>query len=99
MKKKLSIKKRIISEDHKPLVVAEISANHQNSIKKTFSLLEKASKANVEAVKFQTFDLNEMTFNLNKKEFLIKNKFKNKKWNSRSLYSIYKEAQFPWEMA
>ena len=97
MKKKLSIKKRIISEDHKPLVVAEISANHQNSIKKTFSLLEKASKANVEAVKFQTFDLNEMTFNLNKKEFLIKNKFKNKKWNSRSLYSIYKEAQFPWK--
>ena len=36
-----------------------------------------------------------MTINVNRKEFLIKEKFKNSKWNSRSLYSIYKEAQFP----
>jgi pseudaminic acid synthase len=95
MIKKISIGKRVISDSNIPLVVAEISANHQNSLKKTIELLKKASKANVEAVKFQTFDLNEMTFDLNKKEFLIKKKFNNKKWNSRSLFSIYKEAQFP----
>ena len=32
-----------------------------------------------------------MTLDINKKEFLIKNNFKNKHWNSRSLYNIYKE--------
>ena len=69
MIKKISIGKRVISDSNIPLVVAEISANHQNSLKKTIELLKKASKANVEAVKFQTFDLNEMTFELNKKEF------------------------------
>ena len=30
------------------------------------------AKIGVDAVKFQTFDLNEMTLNLNKKEFSIK---------------------------
>ena len=43
----------------------------------------------------QTFNLDEMTLNLSKGEFLIKNKFKTKKWNNRTLYSIYKEAQLP----
>ena len=97
MIKKISIGKRVISDSNIPLVVAEISANHQNSLKKTIELLKKASKANVEAVKFQTFDLNEMNFDLNKKEFLIKKKFKTKNWNNRTLHSIYKEAQFPFE--
>ena len=97
MTKQLIINNRIISQKKLPLVVAEISANHQNSLSKTFRILKKAADAGVEAVKFQTFDLNEMTFDLNKKEFLIKNKFKNKNWNSRTLYSIYKEANFPYK--
>tara|TARA_Y100000768_G_scaffold113266_1_gene83460 strand:- start:17252 stop:18313 length:1062 start_codon:yes stop_codon:yes gene_type:complete len=92
---RIKIKNRFISEKDKPFLIAEISANHKNSIKKTFQLLKEAKKIGVDAVKFQTFDLNEMTLNIKKKEFLIKNKFKTKSWNNRSLYSIYKEAQLP----
>jgi len=92
---KIKIKNKIISNSSKPFIIAEISANHKKSISETFKLLEQAAKINVDAVKFQTFDLDEMTLNENKGEFLIKNKFKSKKWNNRSLYSIYKEAQLP----
>ena len=92
---RIKIKNKFISERDKPFIIAEISANHKNSLKKTFKLMEEAKKIGVDAVKFQTFDLNEMTLNLNKKEFSIKNKFKTKSWNNRSLYSIYKEAQLP----
>ena len=53
MKKKLSIKKIIISEDQKHLEVAEISANHQNSIKKTFSLLEKLQRQMLKQLNFK----------------------------------------------
>tara|TARA_B100000787_G_scaffold169737_1_gene162034 strand:- start:3128 stop:4093 length:966 start_codon:yes stop_codon:yes gene_type:complete len=60
-------------------------------------LIDEASKAGAEAIKFQTFKLDEMTINSNRNEFLIKNKFKNEKWNNRNLYSLYKEAQFPFE--
>jgi len=97
MIKKVKIGNRIISNSHKPLVIAEISANHQNSLKKTFELLKKAADSKVEVVKFQTFNLNDMTINSHKKDFMIKNKFTNKSWNSRSLYSIYKEAHLPFE--
>ena len=97
MLKKLRIKNKFISERDKPFIIAEISANHKNSIKKTYKLLEEASKIGVDAVKFQTFNLEDMTLNLNKKEFIIKKKFKTKSWNNRTLFSIYKEAQFPYE--
>ena len=59
--------------------------------------MNEAAKAKVEAVKFQTFNLEDMTLDLKKKGFLIKKKFSNKNWNSRSLYSIYKEAHFPFK--
>ena len=38
-----------------------------------------------------------MTLNLSSKEFLLKKYFQNKKWNNRSLYSLYKEAHLPYE--
>ena len=97
MTKKIKIGNRLISDDNKPLVIAEISANHQNSLNKTFKLLKKIADAGAEIVKFQTFNLDDMTMNINKKEFLIKNNFKNKNWNSRSLYSIYKEVHLPYK--
>lgn len=92
---KIQIKNKIISEQQKPFLIAEISANHNNSIKKTYKLLEQAKKSGVDAVKFQTFDLDEMTLNIKKKDFLIKNSFSTKSWNNRTLYSIYKESQLP----
>jgi N-acetylneuraminate synthase len=93
----IKINNKIISNQSKPFVIAEISANHRNSIKETFRLIRAAAKIKVDAVKFQTFDLDEMTLNIKKKEFMIKNQFKIESWNNRSLYSIYKEAQFPFE--
>ena len=40
--------------------------------------MKEAKKIGVDAVKFQTFDLNEMTLNIKKNEFLIRKKFKTK---------------------
>ena len=73
---KIKIKNKFISEQDKPFLIAEISANHKNSINKTYKLLAEAKKIGVDAVKFQTFDLDEMTLNLKKNEFLIKKNLK-----------------------
>ena len=83
---KLKIKNKIISNSSRPFIIAEISANHRNSITETIKLLRAAAEIKVDAVKFQTFDLDEMTLNIKKKDFLIKKKFKTKSWNRR--YSI-----------
>ena len=96
--KKFKIKNRSISDERPPLIIGEVSANHSNSLKKIYKIIDIAKEIKMEAIKFQTFHLDEMTLNLNKNEFRIKNKsFDNKKWNNRSLYSLYKEAQLPFE--
>lgn len=96
--KKFKIKNREISDKKPPLIIGEVSANHSNSLKKIYKIIDCAADIKMEAIKFQTFDLDEMTLNLNEKEFRIKNKsFSSKKWNNRSLYSLYKEAMLPFE--
>ncbi len=92
----MKIGNRFISDKHPPLIVGEVSANHGKSLKKIFRIIDCASEIGLEAIKFQTFDLNEMTLNLNQGEFKL-NRFSNKKWNNRNLYSLYKDAQLPYE--
>jgi pseudaminic acid synthase len=95
--KKIKIQNRTISEHHRPLVIVEVSANHKNSLKNTFAIIEKAAEIGAEAIKFQTFDTNEMTLDSKNKFFMLKKQFKNNKWNERSLYDLYKEAHFPYD--
>jgi pseudaminic acid synthase len=88
---------REISDKNPPLIVGEISSNHQQSLKKIYKIIDCASEIGLEAIKFQTFNLDDMTLNISKKKFLIKNQFSNNNWNNRSLYSLYKEAHLPFE--
>lgn len=46
--------KRIISSNHYPLIIAELGINHNGSLKKAISLVDKASKAGAEIIKHQT---------------------------------------------
>ena len=93
----MRIKNRLISDNHTPLIVGEVSAKHSKSLKKIYRIIDCASEIGLEAIKFQTFDLDEMTLNLNLNEFKLANNFSNKKWNNRNLYSLYKDAQLPFE--
>lgn len=88
---------RKISDEYPPLIVGEVSANHKGSLKEIYRIIDCASEIKLEAIKFQTFSPDEMTLNIAKKDFVIKNNFKIQRWNNRSLYSIYKEAYLPFE--
>ena len=90
---KIKIRNKIISNHTKPFVIAEISANHRNSIEETLKLLKAAAKIKVDAVKFQTFDLDEMTLNLKRKGFVISDT--KSLWYKKKLYDLYKIAQTP----
>lgn len=95
---KIKIGNKQIDSKSKPFVVAEVSSNHGNSFKNIKDIIDKAKNNGADAVKFQSFDLNEMTLKSNKNIFLLKKYFKIKSWNDRSLYNIYKEAQFPFKL-
>ena len=58
----MNIKGRLISDDHYPLIIAEIGINHQGDIDIAKHMVKKAYKAGAECIKHQThFVEDEMT--------------------------------------
>ena len=89
------IKNRIISNNHRPFIIAELSGNHNGSLSNALKLVDIAAKCKVDAVKLQTFKADTITMKSNQKEFFIKDK-KNI-WRNQSLYKLYDKAHTPWE--
>lgn len=84
---------REISENHKPYVIAEISANHNGSIERAKQSIEMAAKAGVDAIKIQTYNADTMTIDCDSDDFIVKGGL----WNGYKLYDLYKEAQTPYD--
>ena len=78
----------------KPYLIAEVSANHNGSIDRALELIETAKLNGADAVKFQTYTANTMTFDLDTDDFKIDN---GGLWDGQSLYSLYKKAETPFE--
>ena len=89
----IKIGKKNIGINYPPYVIAEISANHQQSFARAKKIITLAKKAGADAVKIQSFDLDEMTLNLKNKDFIINDK-KNL-WYGKRLYNLYKKALTP----
>ncbi|MEH1813517.1 MAG: pseudaminic acid synthase [Nostoc sp.] len=93
--RKINIADRIISASHLPFVVAEISANHNQSLERALDIVEAAAKAGVHAIKVQTYTADTMTLDINEGEFYINDP--NSLWHGKSLYQLYQQAYTPWE--
>ena len=76
-----------------PFVIAEISANHNGSLEKAKKLIFNAKKYGADAVKLQTYTPETMTINSNKSDFKINEGL----WKGKTLWSLYKDAQTPFE--
>ena len=90
---KISIKKKIISNFSNPYVVAEMSGNHNQSIRQAFKLIKEAHKSGADAIKIQTYSAESMVLNIAKAEFVIKDK--KSPWYGNTLYDLYKKASTP----
>ncbi len=82
------MKKNLFS---KPFLIAEISANHNGSLKHAKKLIKCAKQNGADAVKLQTYDADMMTIKSNKKYFKIKNGI----WKGQSLWNLYNKAKTP----
>ncbi len=80
-----------------PIIVAEISGNHKQSLYRAYKLVDAAANAGADAIKLQTFKPEAMTLNVNKGEFVLKDKKINGLWRNKTLYEVFKIAQTPWE--
>jgi len=96
MYKEIKINKKYkIGLNHKPFIVAEMSANHNHSLKKALEIVKAAAASGADAIKLQTYTPDTLTLNVKKKDFFIKD---NKSlWKGKYLYNLYEKAYTPWK--
>ncbi|MEM9116388.1 MAG: pseudaminic acid synthase [Cyanobacteria bacterium P01_F01_bin.56] len=91
----ISIKGRKIGPGHLPLVVAEMSGNHNQSLNRALKIVEAAAKSGAHAVKLQTYTADTMTLDIADGDFFIDDP--KSLWHGYSLYELYQKAYTPWE--
>lgn len=78
-----------------PLIIAEMSGNHNQSLDRALAIVTAAAESGAHAVKLQTYTPDTMTIDLDEREFHISDK--TSLWAGNSLYKLYGEAFMPWE--
>jgi pseudaminic acid synthase len=91
----MKILNRTISNDNPPFLIAEMSGNHGGNLERALKLVELAADCGCDAIKLQTFSLDEMTMDIDRDEFKVL--AVNSPWNGSHLYNLYKMAELPRE--
>lgn len=76
------------------LIIAELSANHGNSIETAKETIRAAKRAGADAIKLQTYTADTLTLNCDKEDFIVKG---GTLWDNKTFYELYQEAYTPWE--
>ncbi|MBU1437682.1 MAG: pseudaminic acid synthase [Gammaproteobacteria bacterium] len=84
-----------VGAGHQPLIIAELSGNHDQSLDKALAMVDAAAAAGAQAIKLQTYTADTMTLDIDSGEFFIDNP--DSLWAGTSLYKLYQIAHTPWD--
>ena len=84
-----------IGNYRKPVVIAEMSGNHNQSLDKAIEIVRAAAETGVNILKLQTYTPETITLDVDENEFFISDP--NSLWKGQSLHNLYKNAYTPWE--
>lgn len=91
----LIIGDRQIGSGVPPLIVAELSGNHQQDFQAALKMIDAAASAGVDAIKLQTYTADSMTLDCDTQDFIIGES--DSLWQGQNLYQLYQQAATPWE--
>ena len=75
-------------------IIAELSGNHNGSIKNAIETIRAAKRVGADAIKFQTYTADTMTLDCVNNDFLLS---QGTIWDGEYLHDLYKKAFTPWE--
>ncbi|TKI71030.1 pseudaminic acid synthase [Sulfurimonas crateris] len=75
-------------------IIAELSANHNGSLKNALDSIKAAKEIGANCIKLQTYTADTITLNHDSADFMAN---PNGLWAGRKLYDLYNEAHTPWE--
>lgn len=85
---------RILDETAPPIVIAEISGNHNGSKQRAIQLVRAAADSGADVVKFQHYRADTITARSTRPEFRVGS---GSLWEGRYLWDLYEEAATPWD--
>jgi len=91
----MQIGKQMVGAMSPPMVIAEMSGNHNQSLDRALEIVAAAAAAGAHALKLQTYTADTMTLNIDAPEFRIEDE--QSLWHGKTLYELYEEAHTPWE--
>jgi pseudaminic acid synthase len=90
----ITIANHKIGDNNKAFVIAELSANHNQSFDLAVRTIRAAKEAGADAIKFQTYTPDTITIDCDNEYFRIK---QSTIWDGTTLYKLYQRAFTPWE--
>lgn len=91
----IHIEQHAIGDARPPLIIAEMSGNHNRSLDRALAIIDAIATTGAHAVKLQTYTADTMTLDLRDRGFVIDDP--KSVWHGRSLYDLYEEAHTPWD--
>lgn len=92
--KRFKIGERWVGEGEPCYIVAEVSANHNQSYDRAAEIVRAAKRAGADAVKLQTYTPDTLTIDSDREWFQIPGE---SLWAGKTLHQLYGEAYTPWE--
>ena len=89
-----SLSEKKIGTDSPCFIIAEMSANHNQSYDLAVKTVEAAKEVGADAIKFQTYTPDTITIDSDQEYFKINH---GTIWDGKTLYELYEEAYMPWE--
>ncbi len=90
--KTINIENRKIGPGQPVFIVAEMSGNHNQDIKRALKIIDAAADAGADAVKLQTYTADTMTIDSDAPDFVLT--WKGKK---QTFHNLYRDAYTPWK--
>lgn len=92
--KEICIGGTFVGAGHPSFIIAELSANHNGSLKTAIETIRAAKRTGANCIKLQTFTADTITLDSKKDDFKIS---QGTLWDGQYLHDLYKQGYTPWE--